>query len=52
MYHTKHMTTAEGKFMNKKTNITLATAANGITLHMQLNIKHLLLNRELKDTIN
>lgn len=52
MYHTKNMTIAKEKFMNKKTNITLPTAADGIALHMQLNIKHSLLNRELEGTIN
>ena len=51
MIHTENMTIDEGKFMNKKTNITLAADANGITLHKQLNIKHSLLNRELKGTI-
>lgn len=52
MYHTENMTIAERKFMNMKRGITLASAANGITFHMQPNIKHSLLNREVKDTIN
>lgn len=51
MYHTENMTIVEGKFMNEKTGITLANSANGITFHMQPNIKHSLLNREVKGTI-
>lgn len=38
--------------MNKKIGIPLADAANGITFHKQPNIKHSLLNREVKGTIN
>ena len=52
MYHTENMTTAEGKFMNKKTGVLLANSANWIKFHMQPNIKHPLLNREVKSTIN
>lgn len=42
------MTLAEGQFMNKKTDITLANAVNELTFHtlpMQPNIKHSLLSR-------
>lgn len=52
MYHTENMTIVEGKFMEEKTDITLANAANGITFHMQPNIKHSLLNREVRGAIN
>lgn len=52
MCHIENVTIAEGKFMNKETNSASTTAGDGITLHMQLNIKHSLLNRELSGTIN
>lgn len=52
MYHVENMSIAEGKFTNRKTGITLANAANGITFHMPPNIKHSLLNRGVKSTIN
>lgn len=52
MYHTENMTIAEGKFLNKKTGVLLANAANWIKFHMHPYIKHSLLSREVKSTIN